>query len=82
MSELRSRSYQLNKLYFIARMGLSTCCCQGQGCLFCQQGCSGGRGYTNLQIPVNNSINVAVMDTLQDLLYAVAEGGARTKGGM
>lgn len=24
---------------------------------------------------MNDSINVAVMDTLQDLLYAVAEGG-------
>lgn len=29
-------------------------------------------GGTNLQIPVNDPVNVAVMDTLQDLLYAVA----------
>ena len=29
---------------------------------------------TNLQVPVDDPINMAVMDTLQDLLYAVAEG--------
>lgn len=39
-----------------------------------EQSCSRGCGDTNLQIPVDDSINMAVMDTLQDLLYAVAEG--------
>lgn len=33
-----------------------------------------GGGDTNLKIPVHDPINMAVMDTLQDLLYAVAEG--------
>lgn len=39
-----------------------------------EQGCNHGYGHTNLQIPVDDPINMAVMDTLQDLLYAVAEG--------
>lgn len=39
-----------------------------------KRSCSRGCGDTNLQIPVNDPINMAVMDTLQDLLYAVAEG--------
>ena len=37
--------------------------------------CSRCCGHTNLQIPVDDPINMAVMDTLKDLLYAVAEGG-------
>lgn len=39
-----------------------------------KQSCTRGCGDTNLQIPVDDPINMAVMDTLQDLLYAVAEG--------
>lgn len=31
-------------------------------------------GRTNLQVSVNNAVDMAVMDTLQDLLYAVADG--------
>jgi len=38
-----------------------------------QRGLNTGRGHTNLQIPVDDPIHVAVVDTLQDLLYAVAE---------
>lgn len=38
-----------------------------------EHGCSHGSGLTNLQIPVDNPINMAVMDTLEDLLYAVTE---------
>lgn len=59
-------------------MEFSLCCYQVRTffvCLFGQQCCSNVCGHTNLQVPVNDSINVAVMDTLQDLLYAVAEGG-------
>lgn len=37
-----------------------------------ENGCSPGYSLTNLQIPVDNPINMAVMDTLEDLLYAVA----------
>lgn len=45
-----------------------------------EHGCSHGCSHTNLQIPVDNPINMAVMDTLEDLLYAVAEGrGAMSK---
>lgn len=38
--------------------------------------CRGGGGcrLTNLQVPVDYPINMAVMDALQDLLYAVTEG--------
>lgn len=35
---------------------------------------------TNLQVPVNDPVNMAVMDTLQDLLYAVAEHTSGTSG--
>lgn len=38
-----------------------------------EHGCSHGCGLTNLQVPVDNPINMAVMDTLEDLLYAVTE---------
>lgn len=37
-------------------------------------GCSRDCTLTNLQIPVDNPVNMAVMDTLEDLLYAVAAG--------
>lgn len=39
-----------------------------------KESCTRACGDTNLQIPVDDAINMAVMDTLQDLLYAVAEG--------
>lgn len=35
--------------------------------------------HTNLQIPVDYSIDMAVMDTLQDLLYTVAGKGRAIK---
>lgn len=34
---------------------------------------------TNLQISVNNPVDMAVMDALQDLLYAVADVTKRTE---
>lgn len=39
-----------------------------------ERGRSRGCRLTNLQIPVDYPINMAVMDALQDLLYAVTEG--------
>lgn len=53
-------------------LGLSECC----HLLYrvtTEHGCSHGSGLTNLQIPVDNPVNMAVMDTLEDLLYAVTE---------
>lgn len=42
---------------------MSSCYYRGYSC---------GHDHTNLQIPVDDPINMAVMDTLEDLLYAVA----------
>lgn len=47
-------------------------CCVFLNVAICCSG-SGPNMQTNLQIPVDDPINMAVVDTLEDLLYAVAE---------
>lgn len=63
----------MNAKYEGDTLGLSECCHLWYR-VATEHGGSNSCGLTNLQIPVDNPINMAVMDTLEDLLYAVTTG--------